>query len=177
MKRNSEHVLAEWLVLNAQAGKAIAMDQLLKIWYPKFVRYSTRQLGSHDAAKDVVQDAMLTVVRKIKTLNDPVAFPKWAYRILHRRGVDYQRSEIRRRNRETTEADAFTASDEDDSGELLRQALNGLGEHSYNVIHLHYLHGLSLKEIAVVCGIPVGTVKSRLHAARGKIRERLEERS
>jgi len=155
------------------------MDQLLKLWYPKFLRYSTHQLRSSEAAKDVVQEVLLTVARKLGRLKDPVAFPKWAYQILHRRGVDYQRKEIRRREREasgadpaTVDADIGTAAD---TSQRVNEALTGLGELSYNVIHLHYLHGLSLKEIATICGIPEGTVKSRLHTARGKLKQLLED--
>ena len=179
MHRNSEHILTEWLVLQAQDGKSAAMEQLLNLWYPKFLRYSTQQLRSKEAAKDVVQDTLLAVARKIRRLKDPVAFPRWAYQILHRRGVDYQRSEIRRREKEHRGADCgLTASDParaHDISQSLNKALIGLGELSYNVIHLRYLHGLSLREIATVCDIPEGTVKSRLHAARGKLKLLLDE--
>ncbi len=106
MRRNSEHILSEWLVLNAQSGKSAAMDQLLRIWYPKFLRYSTHQLNNREAAKDVVQETLLTIARKIGKVKDPVAFPKWAYQILHRRGVDFQRNEIRRREREGSSVDS-----------------------------------------------------------------------
>lgn len=180
MRRNSEQILTEWLVLGAQSGQVSAVEQLLKIWYPKLLRYATHQLGNKDAAQDVVQETAITVARTIRKLKDPVAFPKWAYQILHRRGVDYQRREIRRRNRETpvssphnVDIAAESAGDQQEDGMLIQNALKGLGELSYNVIHLHYLHGLSVKEIATICDIPEGTVKSRLHAARGKLRELL----
>lgn len=182
MRRNSEQVLTEWLVLGAQAGQVAAIEELLKIWYPILLRYAMHQLGSRDAAEDVVQETAITVARTIRKLRDPVTFPKWTYQILHRRGVDYQRKEIRRRNREVTgastdESDIVddTVEDEQESGQLIRNALKGLGELSYNVIHLHYLHDLSVKEIATICDIPEGTVKSRLHTARGKLRKLLAE--
>ncbi len=183
MQRNSDHILTEWLVLNAQSGKAAAMDQLLKIWYPKFLRYSTHQLHDREAAKDVVQDTLVTVAKKIVNLKDPVAFPKWAYQILHRRGVDHQRKEIRRRGREvnvgyteTSPCDDLQPEVEFDTGQTIRNALASLDSLSYNVVHLFYLHGLSLREIATICCIPVGTVKSRLHTARGKLRNLLVEK-
>ncbi len=179
MHRNSEHILTEWLVLNAQSGKPAAVEQLLRIWYPKFLRYSTHQLRSSEAAKDVVQETLLTVARKINTLKDPVAFPKWAYQILHRRGVDFQRKEIRRRERESSSGDSKLIDPGPevyaDTSQRVNAALSGLGELSYNVIHLHYLHGLSLREIATICGIPEGTVKSRLHTARGKLKQLLAD--
>ena len=154
------------------------MDQLLKIWYPKYLRYSTHQLQSREAAKDVVQETLLTIARKIGRLRDPVTFPKWSYRILHRRGVDYQRKEIKRREKEssgvlTVEVDVSQPGSGFSSA--VSDALQELGELSYNVIHLHYLHGLSIKEISTVCGIPAGTVKSRLHSARRSLKTLLAE--
>jgi len=176
MNRNSDQILTEWLVLNAQSGKAAAMDQLLRTWYPKFLRYSAHQLRDSEAAKDVVQETLVTVAKKITSLKDPVAFPKWAYQILHHRGVDYQRSEIRRRNREATEIVETQPEFDSETGEIVRDALTALDGLSYNVIHLHYLHDLSLRDIAAICCIPVGTVKSRLHTARGKLKNLLAEK-
>ncbi len=179
MHRNSDQILTEWLVLNAQAGKAVAMDQLLRLWYPKFLRYATHQLRSGEAAKDVVQETLLTIAKTIGRLRDPVTFPKWAYRILHRRGVDFLRKEIRRRERETNDAASALASaaapEESESRQDIGDALKELGELSYNVIHLHYLHGLSLREISTICDIPEGTVKSRLHSARQKLKKLLAD--
>ncbi|MEL7187565.1 MAG: RNA polymerase sigma factor [Pseudomonadota bacterium] len=183
MKRNSDYILSEWLVLNAQSGNAAALNQLLKMWYPKFLRYSTGQLHDRDAAKDVVQDTLIAVARKIKNVNDPVAFPKWAYQILHRRGVDHQRAEIRRRGREAKDEYSTSVSPDDmnpmsdvDTEQAVRHALTGLDGHCYAVVHLYYLHGFSLREISTICCVPVGTIKSRLHTARGKLRKLLEEK-
>ena len=179
MPRNSERILTEWLVLNAQSGKVDAMDQLLRIWYPKFLAYSTRQLSDREAAKDVVQETLLVIARTISRLKDPVAFPRWAYQILHRRGVDYLRKAIRQRKREVQDPNMDstpgTAAADNESVQSVYNALNHLGELSYNIIHLRYLHGLSVKEITRVCSIPEGTVKSRLHTARKQLRTLLEE--
>jgi len=183
MRRNRDQILTEWLVLTALSGEATALDQLLKIWYPKFLRYSTHQLRDSNAAEEAVQETLITIAKSIGSLKDPAAFPKWAYRILHRRGVDMQRKAIRQREREVSygrpeeleHAYAEPGLDNSDSNDIA-EALRGLGELSYNVIHLHYLHGLSLKEIAAVCSIPEGTVKSRLHTARKNLRELLEEK-
>ena len=159
------------------------MNELLKLWYPKLLRYSARQLNDGDAAKDVVQETLVLIAKRIRKLKDPVAFPRWSYQILHRRGVDYQRSEIRRRARETKTAQPETSNAaeaapefEIDTQQTVQGALTELDSDSYTVVHLFYLHDLSLREIATICSIPVGTVKSRLHTARGKLKKLLEER-
>jgi len=182
MQRNKDQIISEWLVLLAQSGKATALDQLLKIWYPNFLRYSTQQLRDSSAAEDAVQETLICIAKKIGSLDDPAAFPKWAYRILHRRGVDVQRKAIRLREREVSYGHAEDIehvivkpgvgnSYQEDIPEALRE----LDELSYNVVHLHYLHGLKVKEIATICSIPVGTVKSRLHTARKKLKAILEK--
>ncbi len=184
MDKNSDYVLSEWLVLNAQSGKSAAMNQLIKLWYPRFLRYSVGQLRDREAAKDTVQDALMDMAKKITTLKDPAAFPSWAYRIVHRRGVDHQRSEIRRRSRESSNRLTPTSPSDDvdpipevDAEMALRTALRGLDGNCYTAVHLYYLHGLSLREISTICCVPVGTVKSRLHTARGLLKNLLEEKS
>ncbi len=182
MPRNSEQILTEWLVLHAQNGSAVALERLLRIWYPKLRRYAANQLQNEEAAKDVVQETLLTVARRIGRLKDPAAFPKWAYQILQRRGIDYQRREIRSRRPGSGEPGAFSRGDIDDDFSTridariaIERALSDLSEESYRIVHLRYLTGLSLKEIATVIGIPEGTVKSRLHTARLRLKSLLTE--
>ena len=180
MQRNSEQILTEWLVLHAQSGNAAALDQLLKIWYPKFLRYATHQLRNAEAAKDVVQETLFAVAKSIGKLEDPATFPKWAYQILQRRGVDYLRKEIRIRRNSAIEGNPPWHIDNDsgvgmDTRLALGKALDSLKTDSYQIVHLRYLIGLNLKEIAAVMGIPEGTVKSRLHSARVQLRKLLTE--
>jgi len=178
MQKSSEQILTEWLVLAAQNGASTAVEQLLRLWYPKFLRYATHQVRDKDAAQDVVQETLITIAKTISRLKDPEAFPKWAYQILHRRGIDHQRKEQRRR----TVTDNIVESNvtqspfntDDDLPGHVRQVMMELEENSYNVIHLHYLHGMSVQEISAICEVPSGTVKSRLHTARNKLRTLLE---
>ena len=48
MKRNSEHILTEWLVVNCQLGDAEALQQLIKIWYPKLLGYAYHLVNELD---------------------------------------------------------------------------------------------------------------------------------
>ena len=180
MKRNSDQILTEWLVLHAQSGNADALDQLLKIWYPKLLKYATHSLRNNDAAKDVVQETLISVAKGIRKVKDPAAFPKWIYQILQRRGADYLRKESRLR--QTPVSDEYlemeTAENPHqrvDTRITLDKAFQNLKRESYQIVHLYYLIGLSLKDIAGLIGIPEGTVKSRLHTARNQLRQQLEE--
>lgn len=182
MARKSDKILTEWLVLNTQSGNSKALNQLLVIWHPKLLRFAARQLNNHEAAKDVVQDTLITIAKQIHKVKDPVAFPKWAYQILHRRGVDYLRKEIRNRrlqNLDSNVEETYESQNQQgkttDSEIDIKSALSKINETSYLIIHLHYLEGLSIKEIAAIVAIPLGTVKSRLHNARNQLRTILEE--
>jgi RNA polymerase sigma-70 factor (ECF subfamily) len=174
MPRDSEQILTEWLVLQAQSGSAEALEQLLKLWYPRLLRYLGGRARSRDAAKDVVQETLLSAARLIRRLEDPAAFPKWLYRILERRLVDYLRAEVRRRRRDSIAADGYSDRAEG-PGTALGDALASLAAESHQVVHLHYLVGLSVKEIASLIELPQGTVKSRLHSARRQLRNLLKD--
>jgi RNA polymerase sigma-70 factor (ECF subfamily) len=175
MPRDSEQVLTEWLVLYAQSGNAQAFEQLFKLWYPKLLRYAAGQTQGRDAAKDVVQETLLSVARQIRRLDDPAAFPKWLYRILERRIADHRRTEIRHRRDDRIAGETDTDTAQPGPGTPLEDALGSLAEESYRVVHLRYLIGLSVKEIANLIGVPEGTVKSRLHSARSQLRNLLTE--
>ena len=174
MPRDSEQILTEWLVLHAQSGSADALEQLLKLWYPKLLRYAAGQSRRGDTAKDVVQETLLAAARRIRRLHDPAAFPNWLYRILQRRIVDDLRREIHHR-RSDAAGDLYSGAVEPGPGTPLEDAIESLAAESYQVVHLHYLIGLSVKEIATIIDVPEGTVKSRLHSARAQLRNLLTE--
>jgi RNA polymerase sigma-70 factor (ECF subfamily) len=175
MSRDSERILIEWLVLQAQSGSADALEQLLKLWYPRLMRYAASRTRDDDAARDVVQETLLCAARRIRRLGDPAAFPKWLYRILERRLADYVRAAIRERRSAIAIAESDSRLAEPRFEIALGDALESLAAESYQVVHLHYLIGLSVKEIATLIGVPEGTVKSRLHAARARLRNLLTE--
>lgn len=179
MTRTSDQILSEWLVLQVQSGNRTARDALCRLWYPLLHRYAARQLEDGAEAADAVQEALIKSLDRIALLRDPAAYPLWVYTILHRRCMDELRRRIRHRRfvqesereLEAGPADAYR-SDQDLRADLAG-AMQKLGAESYQVVHLHYLHGLGLQDIAEITGVPAGTVKSRLHAARNKLKQYL----
>jgi len=182
MKRDIDQILTEWLVLEAQSGDERAMNHLAREWRPKLLRYAARQIQDEEAAKDVVQETFIAVSKSIGKLKDPASFPRWIYQILHRRGVDYIRGKARgRRNSMVMDTDSISEEIVHEgilvSTIDIHNALHILKSDSYQLIHLHYLHGFNLREIAQITGTPVGTLKSRLHAARNLLRQFLGGKS
>lgn len=174
--------LDEYLVSLSQAGSVEALDGLARRWTPRLLRYAARVLAGSgdaaDAARDVVQETWIGVIRGLRGLRDPAQFPAWIYGIATRRCADTIRGNTRRRRVDVsvTAGDAGGPEASPISSEQqidLTNAIRGLPPIHRAVVHLFYREDLSVEEIASALGIPPGTVKSRLHHSREAIRRQL----
>ncbi|MDQ0464869.1 RNA polymerase sigma-70 factor (ECF subfamily) [Caulobacter ginsengisoli] len=176
MNRDLEHVLDEYLVLQCRAGSRAAMGQLVGRWTPRLLRHASRTLNSPDAAADVVQDAWISALRGLGRLDDPARFPAWLYAIATRKCVDHIRKAAR--GRRLAAGLAAQPPPAAPSGSDLKldfaAALARLPADQRLVASLFYGEDLSLEEVAAVAGVPLGTVKSRLHHARQSLKLVLE---
>ncbi len=169
----------EWLVAASQAGDAGALDELVRRWHPRLVRQACALTGDGEVARDVAQDAWMAMVRNLGHLDDPVAFPAWAFRILHGKAIDWIRKQQRRRRRDHAFEELANAPPSppraDGKDVALEAALEILSPEQRALVNLYYFEQLSVAEIAEVLGISPGTVKSRLYHCRQQLRRRLEE--
>lgn len=149
----------------ASEGDAQAFDLLYRRWHPKLLRLAVRLTRNPDEARDVMQDAALTMARDIRKLKDPARFSAWACTIVRRRTADHIDKAVRRRMGDhDMPMDNFAPSP--DVALSLKQALAHVPETDRLMLKLVYLDGFRGHEIAAALGIPLGTVKSRLFAAR-----------
>jgi len=174
MARTTESIEAELLVLAAQDGDASAFERLVRQWDAPLRRYAGRLTGRADAAGDIAQETWLAVARGIRRLDDPARFRAWAFRIAHHKSADWANRQRREREAVAGLPAPGEASAPTDEIALLRREIDALPAESRAVLALHYLEGFSVAEISEVLAIPSGTVKSRLHNARERLRERLE---
>jgi RNA polymerase sigma-70 factor (ECF subfamily) len=178
VKRDLEQVLDEYLVLLARNGSRPALEQLVGRWSPRLRRHAARTLGDYEAARDVVQETWLAALKGLPRLDDPARFPAWIYAIATRKCVDLIRARARgRRLGADLAAEAPRPNDPAaglDQGLDLTAALARLPADQRLVASLFYGEDLDLEAIAVVAGVPVGTVKSRLHHARSALKSFLE---
>jgi RNA polymerase sigma-70 factor (ECF subfamily) len=126
-------------------------------------------LRDPELARDAVQEALIRAWRDLPGLRDPERFDAWLYRLTVNSCLDLAR---RRRRRpievEISPIDSPVASDTAGilaDRELLDGALRRLDPGHRAVVALYYLLGMPLPEVATSLGIPLGTVKSRLHHA------------
>ncbi len=177
MDKARDKVIDELLVLRCQRGSRASFDLLVRRWQRRLWRYARSLTGVDDAAWDVMQEAWLAIFRRIRTLSDPAWFAPWAYRIVRNKCADHVRGAVRRR--ELIEAAALQQtgngdSSPSDAADTVADAIRQLPPDGREVLTLKYGGDLNVVEIAVVLGIPAGTVKSRLHYAREQLRRVLE---
>lgn len=166
------------LALRAQGGDARAFEALVCQWSPRIQAHVQRLLGSAEAARDVTQDVWAAVVERMDALTDPEAFPAWVFRIATNKARDWQRNRVRHR----TLLAAFAwqrAGARAGSGVRAGSAddlpLHVLAPPQREAILLFYFEEFSLAEVSAITGASLGTVKSRLHTARARLRQAIEE--
>jgi RNA polymerase sigma factor (sigma-70 family) len=175
LRRGLENALDDYLVLLAQGGSREAFARLAARWTPKLLAFAARSLGSTEAAKDVVQETWESAVRGLARLDDPARFRAWIYTIAARKCADALRGKYRNA-RIAGSAEAMAPppqSDEAASNDRLdvAAALRRLPTEQRVAASLFFGTDLSVAEIATITGVPEGTVKSRLFAARKALRE------
>lgn len=153
----------------AVEGDRRAFDLLYRRWHPQLLRFANRLTRNADEARDVMQEASLTIARDIHKLRDIEHFSAWAYTIVRRRAADHIDRAVRAR-RILTEMPVPDSQAGPDGAISLRQALAHLPDKDRLMLTLFYVDGLSGTEIAAALGIPIGTLKSRLFTARQKLK-------
>lgn len=177
-----EELLAEFL-----AGQPESYELLVRRHSTELYRFLVRFTGSATAAEDLVQDAFLQVYLSAESFDRSRKFKPWLFTIAANKARDWMRSRGRRpevpldahvgSSQDEGQrymdflADAVTnpseSLEEEEDRELVRSVLAGMPDHLREVLILGYYHRLPYKVIAEVLEVPLGTVKSRLHAAVG----------
>ncbi len=162
----------EELVRRAVGGELAAFGVLVERHERRIYNLALRMTGREEDARDATQDAFLTAMRKLPSFRGEAAFTTW----LHRVAVNACYDVLRKRGRGGAlglEAEPRTpprpAPDHADDVDLsvdVRRALLEIPEDYRIVMLLHDVHDLPYEEVAAIVGVPVGTVKSRLHRGR-----------
>ncbi|UXY31456.1 RNA polymerase sigma factor [Streptomyces sp. HUAS TT20] len=172
-------VLTEDLARRAAAGDPAALDRLLSEVRPEVVRRCGRFLPCREDAEEAAQDVLLQIARKISTFEGRSRFSTWLYTVVANCARQKYR-ELKRRAAEQPASiepsqyvDPRTTSVIAGSRVDLLEALDRLErEHPHLVAPLIYrdICQLEYAEVAERVGIPLGTLKSRLHEARKQVR-------
>jgi RNA polymerase sigma-70 factor (ECF subfamily) len=170
------------MVGRAQHGDRQALDQLLRALQEPLYRHVLTIVADAHTAEDVLQETLLAVCRKLRSLRDPRWFRAWAYRIATRTAVRRAQREHRWADALRDDAlDAVPAAEPEPrfAPELLAAlpaALESVSPASQLVLRMHYLDELTLVEIAEALELSPGTVKSRLAYGLAALRKALAGR-
>lgn len=170
----------ETLVMLTLAGEQSAYEVLVNRYQKAVIASAFSATHNVFLAEDTAQDAFVTAWMKLDTLNEPEKFAAWVCRIAKNCGMNMLRQYRGFLSFDTVEnydiADEEPIDSEyekEEENAELHGTIARLSEKVKTIIHLHYFEGLSIVEIADKLRIPQGTVKSRLHDGRKKIRKEL----
>lgn len=165
------------LVDQARRGDEEAFDALARLVGDRCMAIAVRILRDAHLAEDAVQASLVVAWRELRTLRDPDRFEPWLHRIL----TNECYAEARRRTRGTANIRVLPGEPSDTGGILsvndrdqLERAFRRLTLEQRAVLVFHRYLELSLPEVADRLGVPVGTVKSRLHYATSALRSSIE---
>lgn len=174
------------LIDACRAGQTEAYGVLVRRYQDRLYPTVLRLSGCAEDAQDLLQEAFLKAYQKLGHFQGESSFYTWVYRI----AVNLALSGRRRRRptaslnggrdggaREVTvearESDPTLPLERAERERVVQDALNALAADHRAVVVLKEYDGLRYEEIGAVLGIPVGTVRSRLHRARCELRDRL----
>lgn len=129
--------------------------------------------GSEALGVEAVQDAWVRVIRSASRFRGDAAVRTWLYRVVLSCCAEVRKREARARRRRLVVA----PGDGGGTDHRLGAAMEGLTDEQRTVMVLCFGRGLSHTEVAAVLGVPVGTVKSRSHAAMERLRAVLGDES
>jgi RNA polymerase sigma-70 factor, ECF subfamily len=163
-----------------------ALAELVELATPWLLGVARSMLQDEDEAEEVVTDTFRTIWRNVTPAGDgPTGLMPYLLRVTRHRVIDRLRSRRRRERKLSAaaaqaDAPAVPPAEPDEAGsagwrvhQQVHSALDGLPSDQQAVVRLAYFRGLTQSEIAAELGIPLGTVKTRLRLAFGRLREAL----
>lgn len=184
--KDQARIETEALIRRARRGDQLALAALIRRYQNYVYRLCYLVMRNEQDAEDMTQETFVRACRALPRfeIREEASFEAWLYRI----AVNCCRSRMRRKWYQVLPwpdpaPQLVVESEEQPERRLLRaerrdtvmQAVDTLGEKHRLVVILRYYAGLSNEEIAQVLKIPSGTVRSRLHTARQRLKELLAE--
>lgn len=156
-------------IARCRAGDEQALSQLIEKHRARLVHTAANILRDRFEAEDVAQEAFLKAFRELGRLRDDRSFPGYVYRICVRLCMD----RLRAKRAEASEFEVSTPAESRsiENRVLIEKLLDMLPPDLRTTLVLREIEQLSYEEVAEAMNVPVGTVRSRLHAARERFRK------
>ena len=191
-KHNVTEQTGEQLLLRyRETGDREVFAQIVQLYEHELYNYLHRYMGSAEMAEDAFQATFLQVHLKCEQFDRGRKLRPWLYAIATNQAIDAQRRNKRHRMASldqtntkhddelgklmdllvSAEPDPVDVVDAGDNQQWVRDEISSLPDHLRSVVGLVYFQGMKYREAAEALAIPVGTVKSRLHAAVLKLNQ------
>ncbi len=179
--KNNDVILIQQIL----SGDQNAFTALVKKYQKQVHAFAWRKLGDFHLAEEITQDAFLKVYNQLWTLKDPNRFAAWLYAIVKNCCLLY----FRKMQLPIESLDAIPEAEaervfythylekqrehiaDENRHEVVKHLLKKLPENEHTVVTLHYLGDMRCEEISEFLGVPLNTIKSRLHRARKRLKE------
>ena len=174
----------ELLVIAAILGNLEAFEQLVVRYRPAVVRLARTIVGREDA-EDVAQESLLLAFKALPTIEEPRRFAAWLSAITRHRALRFSKSERAQLSKrvpldeallEKIEALAKPLAEKERDDEMLA-AIDNLPADYAMPLKLRFLDEMPLKRIAGFMGVPLSTVKWRIHHGKKLLRAKVETTS
>ena len=163
---------------NVGAARRIRFDQVVTVLYTDLYRYAAWLCRDPGIAEEVVQEALLRAWKSLDALREDGAAKQWLLTIVRRENARY----FERKRLETVDIDELTqaqaamiAETENSDLDEIREAIYRLEDDYREPLVLQVLMGHSTRDIAELMGINQGAVLTRLHRARIKLKDIVDE--
>jgi RNA polymerase sigma-70 factor (ECF subfamily) len=161
------------------AGDGEGFEVLMTRYRQRAYGIALSLTGNHDDAMDAMQKAFIRVHRSLPKFRLDEPFFPWLYRIVRNTAHNQRRDEKRHKGEVPLEwvkksdgrPDPLSETVAGDLRERIWHGLQEMPQEMREVFHLYHFEGLKYREIADLQDVPIGTVMSRLHAARLKLRQ------
>jgi len=172
----------ELLVVAAILGNLEAFEELVVRYRPAVVRLA-RTITGADHAEDIAQDSLLLAFKALPGIDEPRKFGVWLSAITRHRALRFSKSESSHMNKrvaldeallERIEALATPLVDKE-RDEAIIKTLDSLPADYAMPLRLRYLDEMPLNRIAAFMGVPLSTVKWRIHHGKKLLKAKVEE--
>ena len=173
------------LIQRVLDGDDTAFSALVKKYQKSVHALAWRKIGDFHIAEDITQDTFLKAYQRLSTLNKPQRFASWLYVI----AANYCKMWMRKKRLSTQSLEDINSMEleratysgyviaeneqttTEAQREVVKKLLAKLQESERTVITLHYLGGMTYKEISEFLGVSVGTIKTRVYRARQRLKK------
>lgn len=176
MISQKEVIYYELLVLRCQREDKGAWEELIHLFERQIFYYIKRLVENETDAWNILQETWIKVIRSIKQIRDPKSLPAWLYSIARKTSMSHLRSKYSKEAllgcaKDIAEIKDYAENLSFENEEQVHYGLSKISLPHREVLTLFFLQDLTLKQIADVLSISIGTVKSRLYYAKHTLKE------